>query len=149
MQIFFVCLHFGVLAYCQAQEDEVRPSSSMKLSVPLPKQNEDISAGVVVDQSATFIGQNFYRAFVQSWSELDTEERYTITLKERPTARYGSFIMIEYQGRPTFNTQLSPVSMANTKSIAEMAAGQVFNTIRMIEMSKLLDRDVDLGSDEL
>lgn len=145
--IVFVGLYLGLLLPIQAQEEDIR-----SLHVLKPNQNQkssDITAGIVVNQSATFMGQNFYQAFVAAWSELDNEERFTITLKERPTAKDGAYITIEYRGRSAYSTQLSPISRNSIKTVAEVAANQVFQNILEIEVGKLFERDADLGNDEL
>lgn len=48
------------------------------------------SEGIVVDQTLTMIGQSFYQNFVVLWREKAHVERYSLAVRERPSARQGS-----------------------------------------------------------
>lgn len=110
--------------------------------------NPDLQGGLVIDQTVTFLGQNFTRFFLHSWSDLDADERFTLTIKERPTAVHGSFISVEYLGRVIYTAKLSPRS-ANSKTAAETVARQVFEKVVAMSVEKLFDREIDLAGDEL
>lgn len=110
--------------------------------------SRDLQGGLVIDQTVTFLGQNFTRFFLTYWSDLDVDERFTLTIKERPTALHGSFISIEYLGRAIYTAKLSPRS-ANSKAAAETVARQVFEKVVAISVEKLFDREPELAGDEL
>jgi curli production assembly/transport component CsgE len=130
-----------------AQEPEAKLPRSA--TIETPQSGVDVVGGAIIDQSVTFIGQNFYQAFVQQWSELDPGERFTIVVKERPTARFGSFISVEYQGLVTYRTSLSVRSRGTIGQTAEAAASQVMGIIAEMEAEKLFQADSDVGSGEL
>lgn len=103
--------------------------------------------GVIVDQTITVIGQEFYKNFAMLWHEKANTERYVLAIRERPSARQGSQIFIEMGQRRIFQAQL-PTSRANVQALSEQAANAAYDNVVDADLQKLLLRDPDLAADE-
>lgn len=108
---------------------------------------QEIYAGVVSNHTISFTGQEFYRAFVAAWRDRELTDRYNISVKERPSARWGSLVWVEYSNRAVFQAFLSP-ARANVKEAAERAVEVAHRNVVESEVQRLLFREPDLGTDE-
>jgi curli production assembly/transport component CsgE len=113
-----------------------------------PRFLQEIYAGVVTNQTVTFTGQGFYREFVKHWSDKERADRYSIAIHERPSARWGSLIWIEYANRKIFQIFVSP-GRADIKSISEQAADVAYQNVVEADIQRLLIREPDVGPDEI
>jgi curli production assembly/transport component CsgE len=104
--------------------------------------------GIVTNDAVTLVGQDFYAAFSQAWDQMPLSERYLVSVHERPSARYGSLVWVEYEQRRVFQAFL-PVARANIRPIAEAAAAGALQTVMQADIARLLFHDTDLGSDEM
>ena len=104
--------------------------------------------GIVADQTVTVAGQDFFQQFVTAWRERDSAERYAIAIHERPSARWGSQVWIEYGQRRIFQAAL-PTGRAGIRQLSEQAADIVFQKVTDAEVERLLFRDADIGPDEI
>jgi curli production assembly/transport component CsgE len=104
--------------------------------------------GIVTDDAVTLVGQDFYSAFAQAWIQMPMSERYIVSIHERPSARYGSLVWVEYEQRRVFEAFL-PIARANVRPIAEGAAASALQTVMQADIARLLFHDADLGSDEM
>ena len=109
---------------------------------------QDLYAGVVVDQTVTVAGHDFYQEFVASWREKDMSSRYTIAVVERPSARWGSQLWIEYAHRRVYQIFL-PAPRTNARAVSAEAAEAAYQNVVDAEVQRLLFREADLGSDEI
>lgn len=109
---------------------------------------QELYAGVVVDQTVTVAGHEFYQHFVVLWRDREMTNRYAISVHERPTARWGSQIWIEYAQRRVFQAFMPP-ARANVKAIGEQAAEIAYQNVVDTEVQRLLFREQDLAPDEL
>ena len=108
----------------------------------------DALGGIVVDRSVTVASQEFTRHFLSAWRELPGSEHYSLTIIERPSARWGSEVWIEYAQRRVFTTRL-PTMRAQLRQAGEHAAEAVFDTVMQAERQRKLVRDADLAPDEI
>lgn len=125
----------------------------LAIAVPLQAQAErslsaDPVAGVAVNETVTVAGQDFYQYFMVAWRERDPDERLSILVHERPSARFGSQIWIESSQRRVFQAFL-PTSRAAVRALGEQAADAAYSLAAEAEVERLLFRDPDLGPDEL
>lgn len=104
--------------------------------------------GVVVNQTITLAGHDFYQAFVAAWRDKPETERYALTIVERPSVRLGTQVWVEFSRRRVFQTALPP-ARARIRGIAEEAAEIAYQNLVESEVQKLLFRDPDLGRDEI
>ena len=102
----------------------------------------------MVDRTITMAGKTFYRAFSQRAMDNLIIGNATITIKERPDARWGSQIWVMEGNRMYFRTQLSP-----RINEADRAAVEAVQTVEraLIErqISASLSSDKDLGKEEI
>lgn len=108
----------------------------------------DSLGGLVTTDTVTLAGQDFYSAFARAWSANPLSDRYIVSVHERPSARYGSLVWVQFEQRRVFQAFL-PIARANVRAIAESAAGVVLQNVMQADLSRLLFRDADLASDEL
>ena len=109
---------------------------------------QSLYAGVVVNQTLTMVGQDFYQHFVTAWRDKPLSERYTLSVHERPSARLGSQIWVEYANRRVFQTFLPPTRV-RTKEAGLDAVEVAYQSIVDTDVANLFFRDPDLGPDEL
>ncbi|MGE5652120.1 MAG: CsgE family curli-type amyloid fiber assembly protein [Bacillota bacterium] len=121
-------------AQAAAEEAAVRP--------------QELYAGVVLDQTVTVVGHEFYQYFAALWRDKETSERYAISVHERPSARLGSQLWVEYAQRRVFQIVLQ-ATRANVKDIGREAADIVFQNVMDIEVQRLMSHDRDIAPDEL
>lgn len=103
-------------------------------------------SGVVVAQTITPIGREFYDGFVTAWREKDGDSRFSIAIAEHPSARWGSQIFVNYGSRRLFQAFL-PANRARVREVAGMAADVVFQRIIESQVAQLFG-DADLAKDE-
>jgi curli production assembly/transport component CsgE len=104
--------------------------------------------GIVTDDVVTLVGQDFYDAFSKAWIQMPMSERYMVSIHERPSARYGSLIWVEYEQRRVFEAFL-PIARSNVRPVAEGAAASALQTVMQADIARLLFHETDLGSDEM
>ena len=129
----------------QAAQPAATPGSNPDAGITIPQEQY---GGLVANQTVTVAGQDFYQYFVSAWRDQALNERYAIAIHERPSARSGSRIWIEYAQRPIFQAVL-PASRAAVKALSEQAVTITYQKVADTEVERLLFRDVDLGVDEI
>ncbi len=130
----------------RAQEAPQPPDQ--RPSLLRPSAAMDPYAGVVVDSTVTFIGHEFYSSFVSLWRELESNERYTLQIVERPSARWGSLVWVEYRNQRLFNAFLSPGRRDSVRSAGQDAARQAYQAAVQADLQRLLFHDPDLAAEE-
>ncbi|GIZ52988.1 curli production assembly/transport protein CsgE [Noviherbaspirillum aridicola] len=108
----------------------------------------DTLGALVVNQTVTVAGQEFFQHFVAAWRERELAERYSLSIIERPTARHGSQVWVEYAQRRMLQLQL-PAARSGLQALGERAAEAVFQRVADAEVERLLFRDLDLAPDEI
>jgi len=103
--------------------------------------------GIVTSQMVTVAGHEFANHFIAEWRDKPGSERYTLALRERPSARWGSLVWVEFGQQRVLQLQLPP-ARAGLKSLAESAAESAYQTIIDIERQRRLVSDADLAPDE-
>lgn len=140
--LFAACAGIGLAPVAAAQSD--LPSNANTANFA-PRSSD--YGGVIVDQTITVIGQEFYKNFAMLWHEKANTERYALAIRERPSARQGSRIFIEMGQRRIFQAQL-PSNRANVQALSEQAANAAYDNVVDADLQKLLLRDPDLAADE-
>lgn len=110
-------------------------------STPLSEQ------GIVTGQLVTVQGNNFFQYFVAFWRDQALAERYTVTVREKPSALRGSLVRIECLNQTVFEAYL-PNAHVDIKAFSQRAAQIAFQNAAQAEVQRLLFRDADLGPDE-
>ncbi|HBA00575.1 MAG TPA: curli production assembly protein CsgE [Halomonas sp.] len=104
--------------------------------------------GIMVDRTITMAGKTFYRAFSQQAMDNVIIGNATITIQERPDARWGSQVWIMEGNRMYFKTQLSP-RISEADRVAGDAVKTVEEALLQQQLSAALTSDKDLGKEEL
>lgn len=153
----------GIAFAAQAFEGQVRPAATERSDASAKddasQENEDPRqaierifrdplGGVVVNRTVTVLGKDFYQYFSTRWRQHDEAARYAISIHERPTARFGSEIWVQYRQQRMFHAFLPPARAA-TRPISEAAVEQVLRNISQRELERLTTRNPDLGPEEL
>jgi curli production assembly/transport component CsgE len=107
----------------------------------------DSAGGVVTSQAVTVAGHDFCQYFIAAWRDKEGSEHYTLAIRERPSARWGSEVWIEYAHRRVFQTRLPPARAA-IRSLSEEAAETTYQAVLAIDAQRKLINDVDLAPDE-
>lgn len=142
--IFGALLVVAVPAQCEP------PASSGEgaRNIAGKKIRRELYGGVVTNQTVTVAGQDFYQYFVAAWRDREMSERFAISIHERPSARWGSQIWIEYAQRRIFQAQL-PTGRSGIMALTEQAVEIAYRTLADAEAERLLFKDPDIGSDEI
>lgn len=123
--------------------------STVSDSTTLAKQrtlNSNEVGGLVVGQTITMAGRTFYDSFASVWNEKDQAGRFTVAVSERPTARLGSQVFVDYGNRRMYQTFLPP-NRTLIPAIAADAAAQIYQAILDYQLAQFFG-DPDMGRDE-
>lgn len=112
-----------------------------------PPNGDDLITGLVIDQTLTFVGHEFHSNFANYWKDLPCIDHRILTVYERPSARWGSLVWVEYEHQTTYRAFLSPTA-AKLKSTAQGAAQFVCNRVTEMDIQKALFVDPDIARDE-
>ena len=119
-------------------------SAVLMLAFPVADAAADLAdEGMVLGQTVTVAGQDFFQYFVALWRDKRISERALITVRERPSARTGSVIWIEHEGRRLLQIAL-PASRGLIRGLSEQAAEQVWQRLTQAEIDAGLNDDQDL-----
>ncbi len=108
---------------------------------------QEAGDGVVTTQALTVAGQDFCQYFIAAWRDKPASEQFSLAIRERASARWGSDISIEFAQRKVFQTRL-PVARAALREAAAQAADATYETVLATERQRRLIRDADLAPDE-
>lgn len=137
-----------LLPLCAATTVFAQPSVNTSATVEQHRTlNHRDVGGIVIGQTMTLAGRTFYDGFANTWREKDEAETFTVTITERPTARLGSQVFVDYGNRRLFQMFLPP-NRTLIPAIAADAAGQVYQAILDYQLAQFFG-DPDMGRDEL
>lgn len=155
----FVCLFALCLVASSARAEVPETNGAANISgdnghgTALPDAHAALSAldrfdGIVIDQTITRPGKEFYQLFAANWQDQPLADRYTISVREQPSARFGSQVYIVFGNRRIFQGQISP-NRNQIRVLSEAAVGMAYRAVTEGEMQRLLFKDPDLGQDEI
>ena len=116
------------------------------LATPVRAQ-EDIIQGLVVDNTITRFGHDFYRHFTSRLTDT-TSMDFNLVVLERPSARWGSLVWVEYERRVLYRQFLQP-NNNQLMDAATAAADMVVENIARRRLEDLLQDNFDMERDEL
>lgn len=117
------------------------------LSAPLHATEEDEIRGFIVDNSISHIGHEFYRYFTERLRDTSRLD-FNLVVRERPSARWGSLILIEYEGRTLYRRFLPP-NLTEVQPVAHEAADLIQEAVTRQKLERLLQDTHDLDKDEI
>lgn len=100
--------------------------------------------GLITDHTVSAVGHDFYRMFTDRWERNYTE---TITISERPSARWGSWITIKVGQDLLYQTLLFPTRRNFGKEVDTALQG-VGEALSRRQIDKKLLGTGDLSGDE-
>lgn len=104
-------------------------------------------SGLIIDNTITRFGHDFHRYLsfqLQDASELEND----LVIRERPSARWGSLVWVEYGQRTVYRRFLQP-NVAEIEPIATQAAQLILEEINRSKLQGLLQDTFDMDRDEL
>ena len=110
-------------------------------------QTEAELSGLIIDTTISRFGHDFHRylsARLQDASDLDAD----LVVRERPSARWGSLVWVEYGQRTVYRRFLQP-NAAEIEPIAAQAAQLIVEEISRSKLENLLQDTFDMDRDEL
>lgn len=105
--------------------------------------------GIVVDRTITHFGAEFVREFSAQWRVRPEVADTSITIVERPSARWGSVVYVEHERRAVARVFLYAGRSATLRPLAGAAAQYVARQVADERLASVLLRDPDLAPDEL
>ena len=113
---------------------------------PVPAAEDDIQ-GFIVDSTISRIGHEFYRHFSDRLTDTSRLD-FNLVVFERPSARRGSLVWVEYERRTLYRSFLQP-NTAQLQAVAYQAADLVLELIARQKLENLLQDTFDMERDEL
>lgn len=102
---------------------------------------------MIIDNTISRFGHDFHRYL--SFQLQDAEElENDLVVRERPSARWGSLVWVEYGPRTVYRRFLQP-NMTEIEAIAEDAARVILEDISRSKLQNLLQDTFDMDRDEL
>jgi curli production assembly/transport component CsgE len=105
------------------------------------------ASGFIVDRTITHFGAEFVRSFSEAWREHAGTTGIDVTIVERPSARYGSLVWVEHNGRPIVRMFLYAGRAGTIRPAAVAAAQYVARQVADESLARLLLNDPDLAKD--
>jgi curli production assembly/transport component CsgE len=138
---FVISTALSLACSCASAATPDQPAPS--LAGPTVQADSD---GIVTNQAITVAGHEFFNYFIAAWRDKPDSDRYTLSIRERPSARLGSQVRIEFDRRPVYQARLPP-SRAALKPLGEEAAEAAYQAV-LADVQRVLVDDVDLARDE-
>jgi len=117
----------------------------LSMSRPLPAADIDIP-GLLLNETRTFAGNQFFTAFASAWQAYDPNGVYTLVMRERPTGRTVSQISVLRNGVVMFQRYIG-INARAAERAGRDASAAVFQSLMSSELDRQLV-DPDLGADE-
>ncbi len=112
-----------------------------------PGAASDGDISLIVNQTYTAGGLEFYRRFTDYWREKSDGDRYTLVIVERPSRRYGNQVMVSLAQRPVFVSPL-PLKFDSIRDISLDAVEQVYTAAVASNLRFLDQSDPDMARDD-
>lgn len=103
--------------------------------------------GIVINQTLTPLGQEFFNRFIEFWREKPQYDTYSLVITERHSRRYGSQISILHRQRAVFGGNL-PFKYGLIKAFSGDAVEKAYTNVISLNLRNATDRDPDIAEDE-
>lgn len=136
LKLIFICLLVSIAsAYGQPQSLQPVPGSKDMGAAA------DGMAGVVVNQTVTPGGYEFYRIFSILWSENPNSRDYPLSIKERLSKRYGNRVDV-YLGQKLVYSAVLPLKYDGLHELGEKAVEDTQTNIITLTLQAPDDTDI-------
>jgi len=136
----FLLLVMGA-SYGQSQ-----PGKSLPRSRDMGEAADGI-VGIVVNQTITPNGNEFYKIFTILWSEKPESTEYSLHIDERLSKRYGNKVGVYFGQKLVYSSAL-PLKYADLKTLCEKAVEETQANIVASMITQESD-DVDIVRDQI
>jgi curli production assembly/transport component CsgE len=117
------------------------------LIMSMPALAEVELRGLLLNQTRTFAGQAFYKAFVDSWLTLDSDNTYSLVITERPSARNGSQMIVKYADQIVYQ-QFIHFNASRAQKAGQMAPTYVYDKVVSKDVEEMF-ANPDMAKDEI
>ena len=104
-----------------AEEDD-EPVTTRRTAERKRESDGIVFGGIVVDETFSVIGRDFYDTFYRRWEDPDDVASFTISIRERPQPRRSTRVTVAVEERVVFRSQLRPrprtIQRAAQKAVA-------------------------------
>ncbi|HHP7238502.1 CsgE family curli-type amyloid fiber assembly protein [Longibacter sp.] len=85
--------------------------------------------GLVIDETRTTIGRDFYSVFYSGWNAPEGAKNVTVRVREQPRPNLGTRLLVEVEGTTVFRATLQP----DMQMIRRAARGALGRTMRYLK----------------
>jgi curli production assembly/transport component CsgE len=117
------------------------------LIMSMPALAEVELRGLLLNQTRTFAGQAFYKAFVDTWLTLDADNIYSLVITERPSARNGSQMIVKYADQVVYQ-QFIHFNANRAQKAGQIAPASVYDKVVSADVEEIFVNP-DLAKDEI
>ncbi|MFI4941352.1 MAG: CsgE family curli-type amyloid fiber assembly protein, partial [Burkholderiales bacterium] len=110
--------------------------------------NGDGVSGLIINQTMSSIGQQFFLNFTEFWRDKPGGEHYTLDIVERPSRRFGNQVIIMYGQKSVYLAAL-PIRLDKVRALSELAVETTYANIVSINLFGPTMHDPDMSNDEL
>jgi curli production assembly/transport component CsgE len=143
--LFAGLLCFSLAAAAAGEEDIDRGNIDRGIVDESRMPSLEQSSGFVVDRTITNFGAEFVRQFAQSWREQAGTAQFDVTITEKPSARWGSLVLVEHDNRPVVRAFLYAGRAGTIGPVATAAAEYVAKQLSDNALAEMLFKDPDLA----
>jgi curli production assembly/transport component CsgE len=94
------------------------------------KKDPTLNLGVMIlDQTRTKMGRDFYNLFYRNWQSPDSTGNFTITISEKPLPGLGSLISVKVDYKKVYRARLQP-KRRYIKAVSKQAIARCQKIIR-------------------
>lgn len=140
--IFAVSASTSMAAPVPERSGNAKPFANLNANIRMEALD-----GIITDQTITAAGEDFYQRFSAFWHDKPLSDTFAIAIRERPSARRGNRIQIDYADRTVFETVLPP-NRGSIPAISERAAEMTYESVVNANVRRLLFRDDEFAPDE-
>lgn len=97
-----------------------------------PAERDFVLNNLVMDETLSKMGRDFYNFFYDNWDPPETEQSFTIYIREMPSPGMGNMIQVKINYDEIFRQRISP-KQEYIKQLARMAVKQSENYIANYE----------------
>jgi Curli assembly protein CsgE len=138
--LLMMCMTLWGLPVCRAQAttdaDDDKP---LLAAAEAPEYG-----GVVVDQTISGLGRQFYVKFSEGWHQLPETDLYALVVKERPSPRGGTEVQV-LSNEQMLLRQFLPRSYVGVTSMGLASAERVLDALKQLAVQSALSSQNDLA----
>jgi hypothetical protein len=120
---------------------ETKPAPTIRLNRDLGEAGDGI-LGLVVNQTISSNGYEFYRMFYLLWSEKPDSLKYSLNVQEKLSKQRGNQVNV-YVGQKVVFSGVLPLKYEQLKELSAKAAEETQSNLVMLLLEPSKDADID------